>query len=161
MTLTKWMNFWKSFKGRGGVIFNPKICCRVWTFKQGYFGCFPKKIASWFSENEGGRGVKRHWELFRKFIRFGSLAPSLAPSRTYGRTLRWSFVLFGNQQKFSCTTQVASRWGWTLRMQQECKDDSCSQPGTLVAVQDSSISDLGPDSVLFWFQRLQRSAELW
>ena len=49
---------------------------------------FRKKLHHAFLKMRGGRGVKRHWELFRKFIRFGSLAPSLTPSRTYGRTLR-------------------------------------------------------------------------
>ena len=38
---------------------------------QGFFQMFPKKIATWFSESE--RGVQGRLELFRRFIRIGSV----------------------------------------------------------------------------------------
>ena len=48
--------FLEKFQRRGGHFQSKNLYCRFWTFIQGFFRTFSKKIALQFSENEGGRG---------------------------------------------------------------------------------------------------------
>ena len=74
--LSNRMNFRKPSKGVGGHVQSKKLCCRFCTFIWGFFWMFSKKIAIWFSKNEGG-GSKAVWIFFQKFICFGSLTRPL------------------------------------------------------------------------------------
>ena len=78
MATPKRMNFRKSSKeGRGGGSFSLQIKFKLHIL---YLSTVlfehegeEKKIATWFSKNEGGgyQTVKGCLELFRKFVRFG------------------------------------------------------------------------------------------
>ena len=67
--------FGKVPKGGGGHFQSKNLCCKIWTFKQGYLTmkliqsvASLKKLQHNFPKM---RGVKGRLELFRKFIRFG------------------------------------------------------------------------------------------
>ena len=62
--LSNRMNFRKPSKGVGGHVQSKKLCCRFCTFIWGFFWMFSKKIAIWFSKNEGG-GSKAVWIFFK------------------------------------------------------------------------------------------------
>ena len=87
VTLSKQMNFRKGPRLRGAHFQSKYLCCRFWTLKQGFLSMkLTKKIAIWFSENEG-EGSKAVW-IFSK----NSSVLVASPVRYYNHSLQsWNF----------------------------------------------------------------------